>query len=80
PDDAGEPRPLTYRPVLEPADPRHVPGPRPLAPANNQGSLFAVAEEHGPGVTELIAELAAQTSACTTARNPQRLERLLSLE
>lgn len=80
PDDAGEPRPLVYHPVLEPADPRHVPGPRSPAPASNQGSLFAVAEEHGPGVAELIAELAAQTSACTTARNPQRLERLLSLE
>ncbi|WHF22140.1 hypothetical protein QJS66_18660 [Kocuria rhizophila] len=37
PDDAGEPLTSADHPVLEPAH-RHVPGPRPPAPASNQGS------------------------------------------
>ena len=77
--ETGEPRPLDYRAVVEPPDSRHVPGPRASVPAD-QGSLFSVASETGPGVAELAAELAAQTRACATARNPARLERLLGLE
>lgn len=77
--ESNAPHPLDYQPVVDPPDPRHVPGSR--APvAANQGSLFAVASETGPGVDELTAELAAQTRACASARNPARMERLLGLE
>ncbi|MBS6029192.1 MAG: bifunctional 3'-5' exonuclease/DNA polymerase [Kocuria rhizophila] len=77
--EANVPHPLDYRPVVDPPAARHAPGPR--APvAANQGSLFAVASETGPGIDELTAELAAQTKACASARNPARLGRLLGLE
>ncbi|WP_367404541.1 bifunctional 3'-5' exonuclease/DNA polymerase [Kocuria marina] len=75
-----EPRPLDYRPVIEPADPRRVAGPHAPAEPSSQGSLFAVVEQRGHGTDDLIAELAAQNRACETARYPRRIERLLALE
>ena len=80
PDSAtGEPRPLSYHPVIEPADPRHVPGPRQPV-EDRQASLFTVAADRGAGVEELVAELAEQIRGVGTARNPARLRTLLGLE
>lgn len=78
--DSGESRPMQYTPVIEPADPRHVPGPRPRPVEDSQTSLFAMATDRGPGLDDLVAELAEQIRAVSTARNPKRLEMLLGLE
>lgn len=78
--ETGEPRPMAYHPVIAPADPRHVPGPRPAPREDRQASLFALETDRGPGVEDLVAELAEQLRAVATARTPQRLSTLLALE
>lgn len=70
---------MQYTPVIEPADPRHVPGPRPRPWRTHKPPCSPWPAIGGPGLDELVAELAEQIRAVSTARNPKRLEMLLCL-